>query len=188
MIKHFNKNQIKFLFVSAGIIWALGLFALCIQSNLKARHLSMVSTVDTTDWKSYQNDEYRFEFKYPESLEFVNYGSIEDRLLGISLNLKGHETPFMNFEVLNKTSASIIVDAERRLTDSKIFNKVVHKSYSLDGINGKIIGNSNQIGFEEKVYREIIISLSNEKSLLITSVDFEQSFIDQILSTFKFTQ
>ena len=146
------------------------------------------STLDISNWKTYRNVEYGFEFKYPESLEIYDYGSIEERLLGVSLTLKNHTAPFMEFEILDKTPSDLIASARQRLTDPQVSKNIVDEKYSIDRVEGRNIGNSGEIGFEQSIYREIVITLDNEKSLLITSVDFEESYIDRILSTFTFTK
>jgi hypothetical protein len=141
------------------------------------------------DWKKYENFEYGFELRYPEGLEFYNYGSVGTRLLGVSFTEINSEIPSIHVEILNEEYSEKLSDSRQRLTDSNKYIGITDMQYSLGGvIIGRIIGNEGERGSESNMYREIIMPLENKGVLFITSVGFEETLLNQILSTFKFIE
>jgi hypothetical protein len=160
------------------------------QVDMQASELSSAEL--TADWKTYTNEDYGFEFKYPESLavdEVKGSSDFEKRYtdaridtpsnIQINKNVDGTEglpifLDISGHEPVNKPEG----DCERGFVSSKII---------LGGISAtKCVG--------ESMYGpgSMIISYSKDGVIYyyIASdryINNDQDLIDQILSTFKFT-
>ena len=136
------------------------------------------------DWKSYENEELGIWFKYPNSFS-ANKSSFYKR---ISLNPTklGLEIPFLEMKFVAEDSASLINDSLSRLANPEKYRDVIDKNILIDGINGRMIGNSGSKNIENLVYREIFVSISKNKVLYIRSVSLDDEILNTLLSTIKF--
>ncbi len=55
-----------------------------------------IAQVDTSDWKTYRNDEYGFEFRYPKSFKISNEGGDFGNLIGYVFSLSIGSTKSIN--------------------------------------------------------------------------------------------
>ncbi len=95
---------------------------------------NQVGEVDTSDWQTYRNEEYGFEFKYPEKYQITNGYSVWDTEGGAAdlkaqwgVN-KGQETIF-SISVYPKQEMDYVLD----YFDLKVVNKKIVINSDLTG-------------------------------------------------------
>ena len=172
--------------------------------ELKKKRLGQI---DTTGWKTYQNEKYGFEFKYPEKLKLIkngnkvilnhyipyeNYGDCD--MIGGNRVYKTLDDFNVSFEVVPQKLALNYVDGE--------YNAGILKGFwAYEGAEG--CGHSTYYFPIEQnrtlvVYRSAVQALSGsstlwdlEKILKIPGViprEESEKIFNEILSTFKFIQ
>ncbi|MBU4580117.1 hypothetical protein KKB43_03820 [Patescibacteria group bacterium] len=131
----------------------------------------------TKDWKTYKNETYGFEFKYPQNW-LLTKGSNEDN---VHFNKKTKSEGGFDCDIFienrdNKSIEQLLNKRNGRYTDVK--------NITIDGINGVIANDIFTIGWDYKVaifpHKDSMFFLGC-KSLLTTE-------LGQILSTLKFTE
>ncbi len=167
-------------------------------------------TIDpTVNWKTYTNPRYKFTFKYPRSLTVTNYTDWmydavrleyyqETSSSTASPNVSKTQT---KINTGSPKSAEILLDMVE-VTDTsstaekysnEIYNtektdKLVSVAYS--PIKTTLISGRNAYYFEKtnsQVTKEIFVDL-DMKTILRINIYSSDALVDQILSTFKFTQ
>jgi hypothetical protein len=145
---------------------------------------------DISDWKTCTNSQYGFQIKYPNS--FIGSVSEKAKAGGIlfygenpnKLKLEGYFYNQFNPETLNASSDSTFKKSEISVAGIK--------SYKTESISCKMgCGSSNNIFIPYK-NGAIVVGISRgdgteKTSELIKITDQENKLLDQIISTFKFT-
>ena len=151
-----------------------------IAENLKLT-LKSVSTVGidpTADWKTYENKEYGFSFKYPKGSEVTDISKPEvTKLLlkvnGIELSInKNFEGGVEGYGQINNIFPDKIINGAKRWVRGYDSNSVTDSMYTYTTIENQLKDTWSVIVFIEK------------DKLLSHNIDT----FDQILSTFKFIQ
>lgn len=139
------------------------------------------------DWKTYKNEEYGFEFKYPSKWLYLEtptniYQTTEEQIwLGKSVN------PPSGTDA--KTDISIIINKADPSSnwEEKYFNDYKSERYQLGDIQAKKISGINKESLNNEL---IVIASTGNFYLQILSNQSEESlkYFDQILATFKFLE
>lgn len=171
------KKPIRLLILTA-IMIVMGLLSLWYLSCQKDRTPDLVSnqnlvassTPEMTDWKTYRNEEYGFEFEYPKELII----SSSDTSNGVGFGNGEFNSFVINYE-------NILPDES---VDGWISKRQFVKSESVKlFVDGRIIWKWFE-GYDEHI-RPTNLSLFLD-SKVVTFTIAESSMFDQILSTFKF--
>jgi len=196
-----------FVFSTLALILSLGLFG-CVKTqkpvvntnqnqntNVEANTNTNVATttegIDTSNWKTYRNEEYGFEFKYPEELSVKDWA---------------YKTP--NWELLlhvghNKDIGDEVVsigaEKDRKIFDSeKIFWPVPRESMQIKKV---VIGKGDYPAYEVLLNfnsvdgnaHSLNYFIQQPNRLLEVSYNYKYKELDEeifkiILSSFTFTQ
>lgn len=179
------KKPIRLLVLTA-IMIVIGLLSLWYLSCKKDENPDLVvnqnlvasSTPEISDWKTYRNEEYGFEFKYPEGV------------------LIEEDNKNVRIEKLNYTDEKERLDANEFFIESWNFSLEELKSYKLSNFKeGMLNGYKTYEGDDLDAY----ISPLGPRMLFLSKNDLKVTFaiytgqgvevkslVDQILSTFKF--
>ncbi len=140
-----------------------------------------VAEIDTSDWETYRNEKYRFEFKYPSSWYWSGGNRDYDQYL-ICLNPKGSAGDCSG--LLTVSWGVRFEDRFQAMKDMFSENsKVAESMIEVDGVKGRllIIGSIN--GFSRSAFWEkggYIYNLSTGAN--------KESLFGGLISTFKFTK
>lgn len=140
------------------------------------------STADISTWKTYRNERYGFEFKYPSDWELVVAQPSE---LTITHEIHGQK----DNKVLAWGQIYIVINNEPLPAFEK---EKGDQMIEIDGVEGirknyiiEGIGESVDIKNRDRLY---YISLNYRKGLNNIGETYYRQTFDQILSTFKFTK
>ncbi len=135
--------------------------------------------IDTSSWKTYRNDKYRFEVRYPSDWILrlsdsqdarLGFGPIDNKLPSVDLRI------VKNSEV-TKQAHFLIVDS----TTTKQIKRII------DGADATEVFNDSYKQFPESV----VYFTRDSKGFIFAryyGTDKSEQVFDQILSTFKFTK
>jgi eight-cysteine-cluster-containing protein len=157
--------------------------------------LSTFKFIDTSSWKTYRNEEYGFEFKYPESFYLLdrleqkeNAVLVSDEKIEFNEHLDGYFAP-ISFYPTDNARDKIYIDSlsekeTREITvndiGAKFIKGVVPEQLPYHGFNRIVII------FEKP---KITLIASDVRTFAGGKVTFDLEItIDQILSTFKFIE
>ena len=149
------------------------------------------STIDTSTWQTYRNEEFGFEFRYPEDTENIfiefRFPAMDDNFL---IQISEHERSILGGHTLRILD---VYPNPSNLTVKKWWEKQVEElTYGTDPFDTEyedyfFLGKSGikTHRLRGEYYREEVNLLSNGEYIF----DFKSTnYVDQILSTFKFTE
>ncbi|MFZ2153544.1 MAG: hypothetical protein WAV41_05865 [Microgenomates group bacterium] len=126
---------------------------------------------DTSDWKTYTNSKLNFSFKYPADLSLSANQKVPD-----NYTIKNSST-FIAFNIqstcLNTQCLSI-----------QSLDEIANNMLSLDVLSSFRIGSSKGI----KITNGFMVEIPNSNNFLLLNSGQNTPIVDQILSTFKFTE
>jgi hypothetical protein len=173
--------------VGGGILAYQYLWAPKEETMPKVKPLSGVSENETSDWKTYQNKKYGFEFRYPATLKLVE-GALYAKD-GVTLNTTGvleHSIIYPRFQVAVDVGGTMgkVLSAENIKIGDRFFHKI-----TFENTDSRLCGGSGFRGFEVRRAKILYKGFStlyvqgavcnNDASLLST--------FEKIFATFRYT-
>jgi len=152
--------------------------------NQNANTNQQAEEIDTSNWETYKNEEYGFEFKYPEGWDIIDSND------KISVYYKGWRRGLpeggsgLDIEIGEITINKFIEDYNKSdISDGVSLSQITdQKDYIFNNIaTTKLIG-STAMGID----RNFLFIRHNNKSYVISFHDFDKYHV-LILSSFKFT-
>lgn len=136
--------------------------------------------IDISNWKTYSNEEYGFEFKYPE--DFKVYDDYPDKSAVFIGTSETNRSPNegVSMKIIDKEITVAIDEAKNR---DEITNVLEEKKDFLNGIEFNKLVLTSAIGYNDAHYF-FVKSGKNYEIIL----DNDNEIQNQILSTFKFTK
>ena len=128
-------------------------------------------TNPTTSWKTYENKQYGFSFKYPENLKLSSDPHAPD-----NYTIK-NSTTFIAFNI-----QSTCLNTQCLTIQS--LDEIANNMLSLDVLSSFKIGNSKGI----KITNGFMIEIPNSNNFLLLNSGQNTPIVDQILLTLKFTE
>ena len=135
------------------------------------------STVDTTNWKTFENKKYGIRFQCPKEFEVIDKS-------GEAISLKsageGIEAPVVEIDIKNSKKDQLMAEAKTKLKNL---------SYNTEDI---IVGNKKGSGLTIKeglgINQEIFIELGIKDTFYINAAKMNDAAMNRMLASFEFTK
>ncbi len=155
------------------------------STSLKLSTASPVASFDpTTNWKTYTDSQYGFNFKYPDQFT-LNEGGSE----GGGTTFSNEATSFGIGKLGNIDKNELLMDFTKRngFYDA-LTEKIEEKVFKFDTINGLMF--VSRLGKDRYIVEYIFSNNLLVYSISFSTYDYKKTIIlsDQILSTFKFVE
>jgi hypothetical protein len=150
----------------------------------EAKNSKTPDVVQTTDWKTYGNDEYGFEFKYPKE-----WSVAEEKNEDYFLILIGKQEPVNVYGVFGFTV--------RQKTEEEYLKSLKNKGFYIVDKSNTVVGNMNANFYvlkrtntpTETQWRNIVVVKDGTVlELSMGAIGEYDSIFWEIISTFKFTK
>lgn len=144
----------------------------------------------TVDWKTYRNEEYRFEFKYPKFFTKENGCSIEESENGISIGYRAELSivdsgGLVLEEYVNQDASAEGIEIEFKEKTTVGGKDAIKVSYRTIGVGR--YGTDTYLLKENKVY--IFSFFAGSECPATSENDYsELAVLDDIISTFRFIE
>jgi len=137
---------------------------------------------DTSDWQTYRNEEFGFEFKYPKG--FINQETPSDNNLLYLRKTENGSDVFTNLRLRKNYQINEIISTVE-MEEIKVGDRLGYKYFYQEGVgySGVVLVQLSQNAIE--LTYDFIGSNKNNK---ISKEAFVENNINQILSTFKFIE
>lgn len=175
-----------YIFITAVMAATVSLlYYVNVKNSVPENVLLPVHKDATANWKTYTNDKYGFEFKYPQEW------TVGDTSTGAGYSVFEYSV-YPNYDLNKNYGAGPLLQIyldKRSLTEYLANTNFSNKlNYTLDGKKGFVVNFPEKIG----LYRPIYIFEKDGKAFVIIiniteGTDIGMKEVNQILSTFKFT-
>jgi len=168
-----------------------------VNTNQNA-NINQGAEIDTSNWKTYKNEQYGFEFKYPEKIGSVKFVLHESSLQGFYGVGKIFTVVVRPLPWQDYMFAIGLMD--KKFTQDE-FNKSYHSEnellktfdlagYKLNGFYSQSLNSSNySILLEDNQYNYLILGSGCDKidttSQICSSLGYSIQVVDKIISTMK---
>lgn len=143
------------------------------------------TTTDISNWNTYRNEEYGFEFKYPvfndpyiEDIEIDNLINNQDILfrMDVGVDNGGLSRSLTTFSIIKNTSKLLVFGGK----------KIAEKESIINNIKWTIFDYEYTIPTHYSFYRIVSHTVEDVTHVFYIHPENNQEFFDKILSTFKF--
>ena len=144
------------------------------------------STLDISSWKTYRNEQYGFEFRYPEGWEITEREAKKDYDTIVFLWKKSGKHRI----IVGTNPVISVVIVYRALEQERIRRESSDIQFNYSGIlvsGRKGYASAVLPGVEGQEVKEVLVGAGNNRTFIITTENAVNVF-EQILSTFKFIE
>ncbi len=190
-------NKVTWYSKLAAVIVGLGTIALGYYFYSEFKKVGEIVPTQVADWKTYRNEKYGFEFQYPVSWKFSEFGNAGE------IYSPDFSSEYNHRSIKSGTVITVADYGETYRDDSvNTLNELV-KIQTDDAPNIKVtfikVNGSNAVQFKHSVgennnTHDVILIVENGREYIINqqykknSIQPYNEVLDQIISTFKFTK
>ncbi len=140
--------------------------------------------INTENWKIYTDKKIGIKFKYPENFLAKEESSLER--ISIKSTEEGVEVPYLQIQFISNTIDYLIEDSISRIAKPDRYNDVIEKDIVVNGLDGKMIGNSGQKDTESVNYREIFVKISEDRVMFVKTISIDDLTLAIFLKNIEF--